>query len=222
MGSLDKGRGLLPKPDTSHSSSPDNVAGEELSPLEETVTVMNAEMAAPTEPMIHQPEAGDPNPPADQSSLELGESPSDTEQDSLAQSPDLSPVDDPLRLYLREMGNVGLLNREGEIRLAKTIEEARQELSSAVFGMPMTVISVLSLREQLLQQELRAADLVVTREAVEEEGLEEDMLAPDDEELREQTLKELDKIDKIAKPFLTGMAKRRRTGRESAGAQGKS
>ena len=220
-GSLEKGKGPFPNPDTNHSPPPDNVSGEELGTLEETVTVMNVEMAEPPESMVPQPEGGEPNPHPDQPSLELGETPPDTEQDSLAQPADQNPIDDPLRLYLREMGNVGLLNREGEICLAKSIEEARQELASAVFGMPMTVISVLSLREQLLQQELRAADLVVTREAVEEEGLDEDMLAPDDEELREQTLKELDKIDKLANPFLTGMAKRRRTGRESAGAQEK-
>ena len=103
----------------------------------------------------------------------------------------------------------GLLNREGEIRLAKKIEEARQELASAVFGMPMTIISVLSLREQLIHQELRARDIVMSREGTDEEGLDDDLLAPDDEEFREQTLRELDNIHKLAKPFLTNVTKRR-------------
>ena len=176
-------------------------------------------MVEPAEQMVHQREPGEPNRKTDEASMEVEESLPEAEGDSLAQPADLSPIDDPLRLYLREMGNVGLLNREGEIHLAKKIEEAKQELASALFGMPMTVNSVLSLREQLIQQELRASDIVMSRDGAEEEGLDEDMLAPDDEELREQTLRELDKIHKLAKPFLMAVTKRRRTG---AGGEGPS
>ena len=121
----------------------------------------------------------------------------------------MGPIDDPVRLYLREMGNVGLLNRQGEIRIAKKIEEAKQDLESAVFGLPMTIVSVLALREQLEHQELRACDIVMSRDGTEEESLDEDILAQDDEELREQTLRELDKVHKLAKPFLLGVSKRR-------------
>ena len=52
---------------------------------------------------------------------------------------DLSRTDDPVRLYLREMGSVSLLSREGEIELAKKIEEGKEEMTRAIAGMPMTL-----------------------------------------------------------------------------------
>ncbi|MYG40935.1 MAG: hypothetical protein F4201_09025, partial [Nitrospira sp. SB0677_bin_15] len=45
---------------------------------------------------------------------------------------DLSRTDDPVRLYLREMGSVSLLSREGEIELAKKIEEGKEEMTRAI------------------------------------------------------------------------------------------
>ena len=149
---------------------------------------------------------------SDEANVDLEGSLEVAERDSPAQPVDMSPIDDPLRLYLREMGNVGLLNREGEIRLAKKIEEARQELASAVFGMPMTVISVLSLREQLIHQELRARDIVMSREGAEEEGLDDDLCLPRMmKSFGNRLYESLDKIHKLAKPFLTGVTKRRST-----------
>ncbi|RMH08238.1 MAG: hypothetical protein D6704_03350, partial [Nitrospirae bacterium] len=44
---------------------------------------------------------------------------------------DLSRTDDPVRLYLREMGSVSLVTREGEIELAKQIEEGKREMALA-------------------------------------------------------------------------------------------
>ena len=170
---------------------------------------MAAEMTGPVEQAIPQEGSREPNRKSDEVQVDMEGHLEDAERDSPAQPVDLSPIDDPLRLYLREMGHVGLLNREGEVGLAKKIEEARGELASAVFGMPMSVISVLSLREQLIHQEICASDIVVSRDGVEEEGLDDDMLAPDDEEFREQTLRELDKIHILAKPFLTRVTKRR-------------
>ena len=61
----------------------------------------------------------------------------------------LSRTDDPVRLYLKEMGSVSLLSREGEIEIAKRIEEGKNEIASVVFGMPMTIQFVLSLRDDL-------------------------------------------------------------------------
>ncbi len=51
----------------------------------------------------------------------------------------LSRTDDPVRLYLKEMGSVALLSREGEIEIAKRIEEGKKDIASVVFGMPMTI-----------------------------------------------------------------------------------
>ena len=60
--------------------------------------------------MIHQQEVGDPNRKSDEPNVDLEASLENAERDSTAAQPvDMSPIDDPLRLYLREMGNVGIV-----------------------------------------------------------------------------------------------------------------
>jgi RNA polymerase primary sigma factor len=76
----------------------------------------------------------------------------------------LSRTDDPVRLYLKEIGSVHLLSREGEIEIAKRIEEGKREVTSIVFGMPMTVKQVLSRGELLKQDAIGVGDLVVAFE----------------------------------------------------------
>ncbi|MFQ5847061.1 MAG: RNA polymerase sigma factor RpoD [Candidatus Methylomirabilales bacterium] len=78
---------------------------------------------------------------------------------------DLSPApvgrtDDPVRMYLREMGKTPLLSREGEIGIAKRIEEGRREVTEAVCRAGIAVREVIFLGERLLQGRLRVADLV--------------------------------------------------------------
>jgi len=82
---------------------------------------------------------------------------------------DLSPApvgrtDDPVRMYLREMGKTPLLTREGEIRIAKRIEEGRKEVTEAVCRSGVAVREVLFLAERLLQGKLHVADLVALNE----------------------------------------------------------
>ncbi|MFQ5959806.1 MAG: RNA polymerase sigma factor RpoD [Candidatus Methylomirabilales bacterium] len=78
---------------------------------------------------------------------------------------DLSPApvgrtDDPVRMYLREMGKTPLLSREGEIGIAKRIEEGRREVTEAVCQAGIAVREVIFLGERLIQGRLRVADLV--------------------------------------------------------------
>jgi len=82
---------------------------------------------------------------------------------------DLSPApvgrtDDPVRMYLREMGRTPLLTREGEIRIAKRIEEGRKEVADAVCRAPMAVREVLFLGERLEQERLRIGELLALSE----------------------------------------------------------
>lgn len=57
--------------------------------------------------------------------------------------------DDPVRMYLREMGNVELLSREGEIEIAKRIESGREVVISALCECPMVMKEILSWRDEL-------------------------------------------------------------------------
>ncbi len=56
---------------------------------------------------------------------------------------------DPVRVYLREMGQVSLLTREGEVEIAKRIEAAQRDRVLAVIRSPMTVRAILDLADQL-------------------------------------------------------------------------
>ena len=77
----------------------------------------------------------------------------------------LGRTDDPVRMYLREMGKTPLLTREGEIRIAKRIEEGRKEVADAVCRAgQITIREVGFLGERLLQGKLRVGDLVALGE----------------------------------------------------------
>ena len=75
-------------------------------------------------------------------------------------SQDLGRTDDPVRMYLREMGSVELLSREGEIAIAKRIEAGREKMISAVCESPLTFRAILSWREGLKNEEMLLRDVV--------------------------------------------------------------
>ncbi|MDH5253043.1 MAG: RNA polymerase sigma factor RpoD, partial [Nitrospira sp.] len=108
----------------------------------------------------------------------------------------LSRTDDPVRLYLKEMGSVALLSREGEIEIAKRIEEGKKDIASVIYGMPMTIEFVLVLRDQLKDATIDVREIVPVQE--QEEELEEDQqpVERDYEELRVKTLDALNAVRK--------------------------
>ncbi len=110
---------------------------------------------------------------------------------------DLARTDDPVRLYLKEMGSVSLLSREGEIEIAKRIEEGKQDISTVVFGMPMTIKALFILVDQVRAKKIPAREVVSA--GVDEEF--EEVIEQDDEELRKKTLEAIRKV----KPFTKGL-----------------
>ena len=67
---------------------------------------------------------------------------------------------DPVRMYMREMGSVELLTREGEIEIAKRIEEGLKHMVMAISACPMTVHQILDLADKISKDELKIDDLV--------------------------------------------------------------
>ena len=119
---------------------------------------------------------------------------------------DLARTDDPVRLYLKEMGSVSLLSREGEIEIAKRIEEGKQDISSVVFGMPMTIKALFALVDQVRTKKIPAREVVSA--GVDEEF--EEIIEQDDEELRKKTLDAIRKVKPFAKGLLALYARHRK------------
>ncbi len=67
---------------------------------------------------------------------------------------------DPVRMYMREMGSVELLTREGEIEIAKRIEEGLKHMIMAISACPMTVQQILDIATKIEKDELKIDDLV--------------------------------------------------------------
>jgi RNA polymerase primary sigma factor len=74
------------------------------------------------------------------------------------ESSDSGPTNDPVRVYLREMGQVSLLTREGEVSIAKRIESGENEQVRAVLGTPYGLQEVLALGDALRKGEVELAE----------------------------------------------------------------
>lgn len=72
----------------------------------------------------------------------------------------LDRTDDPVRMYLREMGSVELLSREGEIAIAKRIEAGRNTMIAGLCESPLTFKAIIMWREELLEEEILLRDVI--------------------------------------------------------------
>ncbi|MCW8970535.1 MAG: RNA polymerase sigma factor RpoD, partial [Rhodospirillales bacterium] len=73
---------------------------------------------------------------------------------------DAGRTDDPVRMYLREMGSVELLSREGEIAIAKRIEAGREMMIGGLCESPMTIRSIVEWHDALLEGRLLLRDII--------------------------------------------------------------
>jgi RNA polymerase primary sigma factor len=108
---------------------------------------------------------------------------------------DFGRTTDPVRMYMREMGTVDLLTREGEIEIAKRIEDGLKHMVQAIAACPTTITQLLKMVEQVEKDEISVDDLVdglidsdigledaIAAEAAEEEEIEADDDEDDDED----------------------------------------
>jgi RNA polymerase primary sigma factor len=128
---------------------------------------------------------------------------------------------DPVRMYMREMGSVELLTREGEIEIAKRIEDGLKHMIQAISSCPTTIEEILRLADLIEKDEMRIDELVdglvdgdgedvVEEEMTEEEELEEldaeeqeaedeAVASADLEELKQNALSHFNKIRRLYK-----------------------
>jgi len=77
-----------------------------------------------------------------------------------ATSETLDRTDDPVRMYLREMGSVELLSREGEIAIAKRIEAGRNTMIAGLCESPLTFQAIIIWRDELLSEDILLRDVI--------------------------------------------------------------
>ena len=77
-----------------------------------------------------------------------------------SESESLDKTDDPVRMYLREMGSVELLSREGEIAIAKRIEAGRNLMINGLCESPLTFQAISIWRNELLNEEIMLRDVI--------------------------------------------------------------
>ena len=73
---------------------------------------------------------------------------------------DVSGTDDPVRMYLREMGSVELLSREGEIAIAKRIEAGREMMIGGICESPLTLRALMHWRDQITDGVVPLRDII--------------------------------------------------------------
>jgi RNA polymerase primary sigma factor len=73
---------------------------------------------------------------------------------------DADRTDDPVRMYLREMGSVELLSREGEIAIAKRIEAGRDAMIRGLCESPLTFEAIMVWRDELRKQQILLRDII--------------------------------------------------------------
>ncbi len=154
----------------------------------------------------------------DAETLLLNEStPAATDEDVAAEAEQaLTTVDsefgrttDPVRMYMREMGSVDLLTREGEIEIAKRIEEGLRHMVQAISSCPLTIQKILDMATQIEGDTMRVEELVdgfVEAEAEEAEVEEEEVEAEDTSDSSEDDNSEEDDEEASAKLAAANLA----------------
>jgi RNA polymerase primary sigma factor len=101
-------------------------------------------------------------PVSDKKSRKLDEDkPEDEEEEELAADPEaVVRGNDPVKMYLHEMGCVSLLTREGEVEIAKRIEQGEQQVFSVIIGCPVTIKEVLALGDKLQKGTIRLKEVI--------------------------------------------------------------
>jgi RNA polymerase primary sigma factor len=138
-------RGYLTYDELNAALPPDQVSSEQ---IEDTMTMLSElginliESEESEEPPAAEAEEGD------------GEVRGNLDDD------DIGRTDDPVRMYLREMGSVELLSREGEIAIAKRIEAGREMMIGGICENPLTIRAMIGWRDALNEGKMLLRDII--------------------------------------------------------------
>ena len=142
--------------------------------------------------------------------------------------PEFGRTTDPVRMYMREMGSVELLTREGEIEIAKRIEDGLKQMIQAISALPTTITEILELADLVKRDEIRIDEVVdglvdpnakdepqpeiaeeaeVEEESEEEEGDDSAAISASMLQLKEDSLERFGKIHRLFEKLKAALQK---------------
>jgi RNA polymerase primary sigma factor len=150
-----KERGSVTYDELNEALPPDQVSSEQIEDVMATLSEMGVNVVEGEEPDEYQ----------DETEASSDDETDDDEGGSSRRSgniddDDIGRTDDPVRMYLREMGSVELLSREGEIAIAKRIEAGREKMIGGLMSSPLTASTILEWRESLKDGSLLLRDIL--------------------------------------------------------------
>ena len=145
-------RGYITYDQLNQVMPPDTVSSEQIEDLMSMLSEMGINV-------IEEEESDDPVEPAAGGDL-VETSTSREVALAGAASETLDRTDDPVRMYLREMGSVELLSREGEIAIAKRIEAGRNTMIAGLCESPLTFHAITIWRDELLNEDILLRDVI--------------------------------------------------------------
>ena len=142
-----KERGYVTYDEMNKALPPDKVNSEQIEDTMTMLSEMGINVIESEEPEDGAGEGQPETPPPAAAAPTIGED-------------DLGRTDDPVRMYLREMGSVELLSREGEIAIAKRIEAGRQTMVSGLCESPLTMRAIVGWRDSLREESILLRDVI--------------------------------------------------------------
>ena len=144
-----KAKGYLTYSELNDTMPPGEMSSEQIEDIMTALSEMGITLIESDE---EQEDKQENESPESESSKELVAASSTTDN--------LDRTDDPVRMYLREMGSVELLSREGEIAIAKRIEAGRNTYISGLCESPLTFQAITIWREELLDEKIMLRDVI--------------------------------------------------------------
>jgi len=115
--------------------------------------------------------------------------------------PYYSKSNDPVRMYLRKMGSVSLLTREGEVEIAKRIEQGELGVLKAILNSPIAVREIIEIGDKLRKHKIRVKDIIRDAEDDNEEF--------DEEEADRRIIRLIDKVKRLDKKHMDLLTERK-------------
>ncbi|MFQ5579208.1 MAG: RNA polymerase sigma factor RpoD [Nitrospiria bacterium] len=208
---LGKEKGFLTYEELNNTLPSDVLSSEQLDHImimfgEMDIEVIDQEDAGRTQRMPAESDGGIDR--VDESEVRDEESIGEEKEKDIDLTPGVvSRTDDPVRLYLREIGTVPLLSREGEIEIAKRIEKGKEEILTIVFGLPLAIQEVVSLGDRLRSEEASLGEVIVIPED------EFEVVEQDREEMKKKTLQTMARIKVRRREYYNALETAKRPGR---------